>query len=455
LHKAVVVGAGPAGIAAAGVLVQAGLDVVLVDEGRNAGGQIHRAPSAGLAIDMRRLLRGGHAAYEGFHAAFDAIRHRLDYRPETLVWNIHGREAYLATRTTQASVAYDVLILATGATDRVMPMSGWTLPGVFTLGGTQALLKDQGCLVGRNVVFAGSSPLLYLAALQYRRMGGTVAAVIDTTPFTGKLRALTDMLAAPAILAKGLTYMAALRRLGVPIIHGARLDRVAGTDHVEAIEFRTRGGSARRVACDSVAYGHGLRAETQLAELAGCQLRYDAVHRQYLPVADIDGRAGEGIYLAGDGSAIGGAEAAALSGTLAGAAILHDLGLALAIPDIAAHRRDLARLRRFQRGLATAFAWPHRLAADLPDAVPVCRCEHITAGEVRQALRQTIGASEVNRVKAATRCGMGRCQGRFCGLAAAELTAAVMNRPDAPLDRLRAQPPVKPLPIGSVSGTPL
>ena len=175
------------------------------------------------------------------------------------------------------------------------------------------------------------------------------------------------------------------------------------------------------------------------------------MHRQYLPLADLDGRAGNGLYLGGDGSAIGGAEAAVISGALAGTAALQDLGIASRTTNLAAWRRDLVRLRRFQRGLATAFAWPFQHVDELPDSVPICRCENITTGEIRQALRQPVGATEVNRMKAATRCGMGRCQGRFCGLAAAELTAAIMNRPDAALDRLRAQPPVKPLPIGAAS----
>jgi NAD(P)H-nitrite reductase large subunit len=97
--------------------------------------------------------------------------------------------------------------------------------------------------------------------------------------------------------------------------------------------------------------------------------------------------------------------------------------------------------------MAGAFAWPYQAATSLPDDVPICRCEHVTAGEMRQALRQPVGFGELNRVKAATRCGMGRCQGRMCGPAAAEITAAMLNRMDDPLDRLRAQPPVKPLPV--------
>jgi NADPH-dependent 2,4-dienoyl-CoA reductase/sulfur reductase-like enzyme len=447
LHKIVIVGAGPAGIAAGAVLAKAGLSITLIDEGSQPGGQIHRAPAPGLALDMRALLGRSHADYRRFHVTAENLCGQVDYQPGTLAWNVYDRAVQVTAAAGLAAVPYDALVIATGATDRVMPVAGWTLPGVFTLGGAQALLKGQGCLIGTQVAFCGSSPLLYVAALQYQQLGGRVAAVIDTTPFRSKLRAVPNLLAAPAMLAKGLRSMAALRRRGIPIVHGARIEAFEGEDRVSAVSYRDAGGGQHRVACDGVAYGHGLRSESQLAEVAGCSLQYDAVQRQYRPVVDRDGRAGRGIYLAGDGGTIGGAEAARVSGALAGAAILADLGVAAPAPDVAALRRSLRRLRRFQAGVAEAFAWPHAAAAALADAVVICRCENVTVGEVRQAIRQ--GASEANRVKAATRCGMGRCQGRFCGPALAELTAAT------PLDRLRAQPPIKPLPIAAAQGAPL
>ena len=404
-------------------------------------------PTPGLALDMRAVLADGHAAYQQFHSTFISLQSRIQLRSDTLAWNVYGGELHLAGVAGLDSIRYDALILATGATDRVMPVQGWTLPGVFTLGAAQVLLKSQGCLLGDRVVFCGSSPLLYLAALQYLRVGGRVAAVIDSTAFADKLRAIPGMCAAPTVLVKGLGYMARLRQQGVPIIHGAKIDAIEGQHRVEALTYETPAGMRHRIACDAIAYGHGLRAETQLAELAGCALQYDPVHRQYLPAVDADGRAGHAIYLAGDGRAIGGAEAAAVSGTLVAQAVAMDLGLTIPSTNVSAYRRKLHRLYRFQTAMAGAFAWPYQAATSLPDDVPICRCEHVTAGEMRQALRQPVGFGELNRVKAATRCGMGRCQGRMCGPAAAEITAAMLNRMDDPLDRLRAQPPVKPLPV--------
>jgi NADPH-dependent 2,4-dienoyl-CoA reductase/sulfur reductase-like enzyme len=443
--RAAIVGAGPAGIAAAGVLTAHGVAPVLIDEAQRPGGQIFRQPRAGLRLDIAALLGAEAENYRRTHAAFDAQRDRIDYRPQTLAWAVDDRTLHTMRGGEAATIDFDALILATGATDRVLPITGWTLPGVFTLGGAQVLLKEHGCLIGRRIVFCGSSPLLYLAAKQYRQMGAEIAAVLDTTPFASKIAA-TDLAAAPGTLARGLGTMISLRRADVRMHHGVKLLAFEGAAGVEAVRFVDRGGKEIALACDAVALGFGLKPETQLAELAGAPLHYDPVFRQWLPRADPDGRCG-GIYLAGDGATVGGAQAAALTGTLAACAALEDHKIAVTGVDRAGARRQVARLRRFQRGLARAFAWPVEAIHDLDDNVMVCRCEGISAGALRASIRAGFGPTEVNRLKAITRCGMGRCQGRFCGLAAAELTAHARGAPLEAVGRMRVQPPVKPLPL--------
>jgi NADPH-dependent 2,4-dienoyl-CoA reductase/sulfur reductase-like enzyme len=447
VNKVAIVGAGPAGMAAASVLASHDIAVTLIDEGRRPGGQIYRQPREGLRLDIATLLGGEAENYARMHAAFDRLKDRIDYRPRTLAWATEDRTLHTITDGSAATVAFDALILATGAVDRMLPVPGWTLPGVFTLGGAQVLLKEHGCLIGRRIVFCGSSPLLYLAATQYRQMGAEIVAVLDTTPLAAKVAATADLLSAPGTFARGLRYMAALRRAGVALHHGVTLRAFEGADGVTAVRFRDRRGAEITLPCDAVAVGFGLRCETQLAELAGAQLRYDPVFRQWLPELDPDGRCGKGIYAAGDGATVGGAQAAALTGRLAACAVLNDFKIRPADSDRARARRQVTRLRRFQRGLARAFAWPSDLMRDLPDSVMVCRCEGVSAGDLRAAIRAEFGPTELNRLKAITRCGMGRCQGRFCGLAAAELTAQVLDVPLESVGRLRMQPPVKPLPL--------
>jgi NADPH-dependent 2,4-dienoyl-CoA reductase/sulfur reductase-like enzyme len=448
MTRVAIVGAGPAGIAAANVLTAHGIAPVVIDEGLRPGGQIYRQPRPGLRLDIEALLGAEAGNYRRTHATFADMKDRIDYRPQTLAWGIDDRTLHTIRGSAAATVDFDAMILATGATDRTLPVKGWTLPGVFTLGGAQVLLKEHGCLIGRRIVFCGSSPLLYLAARQYRQMGAEIVAILDTTPLFAKIAAAGNLTAAPGTFWRGLGYIAALRRAGVAIHYGVALRAFDGTAGVEAVRFRDRRGEEIALPCDAVAVGFGLKPETQLAELAGAEFRYDPVFRQWLPHADADGRCGGNVFVAGDGATVGGAQAAALTGTLAACAVLEDFKINVRGVDRARLRRQVARLQRFQRGLARAFAWPADAIGTLDDDVMVCRCEGVSAGELRASLRAGFGPSEVNRLKAITRCGMGRCQGRFCGLAAAELTAQTLKVPLEAVGRLRAQPPVKPLPLG-------
>jgi thioredoxin reductase len=447
MTRVAIVGAGPAGIAAADVLVRHGVAPVLIDEGRQAGGQIYRQPRPGLRLDIAALLGSEAANYARTHATFAHLKDRIEYQPQTLAWGIADRTLHTIRGSIAATVNFDAIILATGATDRMLPIKGWTLPGVFTLGGAQVLLKEHGCLIGQRVVFCGSSPLLYLTANQYRAMGAQVVAILDTTPFIAKISAAGALTAAPATFARGLGYMASLRRGGIAMHHGVELRAFEGTDSVSAVNFRKQGGEAVTLPCDAVAVGFGLKPETQLAELAGAEFRYDVAFRQWLPHCDVDGRCAEGVFIAGDGATIGGAQAAAHTGALSACAVLDELKIAVTGIDRTRLRRQVARLRRFQRGLARAFALPVDTLGRLADDGMVCRCEGITAGDLRGAIRAQFGPTEVNRLKAITRCGMGRCQGRFCGLAAAELTAQSLGASLESVGRLRVQPPVKPLPL--------
>jgi NADPH-dependent 2,4-dienoyl-CoA reductase/sulfur reductase-like enzyme len=449
MRRVAIVGAGPAGIAAANVLAAHGVAPAVIDEGLRPGGQIYRQPRPGLRLDIEALLGAEAGNYRRTHATFQNLKDRIDYRPRTLAWAIDDRTLHTVQGGAAATIDFDAIILATGATDRTLPIKGWTLPGVFTLGGAQVLLKEHGCLIGRRIVFCGSSPLLYLAARQYRAMGAEIVAILDTTPLAAKVMAASDLMAAPGTFWRGLGYMAALRRAGVSLHHGVQLRAFEGAAGVEAVRFRNRRGDEITLPCDAVAIGFGLKPETQLVELAGGELRYDQVFRQWLPHADTDGRCGNNIYVAGDGATVGGAQAAALTGTLAACAVLDDFNIKVAGVDRARARSQVARLRRFQRGLARAFAWPADALRTLDDDVMVCRCEGISAGALRASLRADFGPAEVNRLKAITRCGMGRCQGRFCALAAAELTAQTLEVPLEAVGRLRAQPPVKPLPLGT------
>lgn len=448
----IVVGAGPAGIRAAARLAEAGLRPMLVDEGSQSGGQIYRRQPENFRRKSADLYGFEAGKADALHRDFAALRPRIDYRPETLAWNVYDGSVHLVRDGKTAAAPFDSLILATGATDRIMPVPGWTKPGVYSLGGAQIALKAQACAIGGTPVFLGTGPLLYLVAYQYAKAGVKAAAVLDTSPFNHRIASLPDLAQRPEMLAKGLYYSLCLARWGIKVITGVAPVAIEGDARVSAVVVQDRGRSTQRFACDAVGLGYGLRSETQLADLARCNFAFDAIARQWLPETDADGRCStKGVYLAGDGARILGADAAELGGRLAACAALADLGHAVPAEEVERLRRAQRKMARFRRGLERAFPWPAGIAAGLPDDTVVCRCEAITAGEIRRSAT-TLGAPEVNRAKAFSRIGMGRCQGRYCGLAGAEILAAALGVEVEAVGRLRGQAPVKPLAIATEAG---
>ncbi|MGY4729417.1 FAD-dependent oxidoreductase [Burkholderia pyrrocinia] len=453
----VIVGAGPAGVRAAEALVDAGLRPVVIDENARWGGQIYRQPPAdgGFARGKSALYGFEAAKADAVHRTMAALLPHVDYRPNTLAWACGAGRVDTLQDGREITVPYSQLIIASGATDRMLPVPGWTLAGVYTLGGAQVALKAQGCAIGRRIVFAGTGPLLYLVAYQYAKAGAQVAAVLDTSPLRRQAAAAPALLRMPSTFAKGLYYIGWLRAHGVAIETGVTLERVLGDQHVTGLAWRATGGDAqpRVLDCDALGLGFGLRSETQLADLAGCRFGFDPVNRAWLPERDAAGRTSvRGIYVAGDGAGISGADAAEASGRRAALALLDDAGIASPSPsgkpDAAMLERTLARIGAFRAGLEAAFAPPVEQAARCPDDTIVCRCEEIDAGTLRRCIRGG-AATELNRLKALTRVGMGRCQGRMCGDAAALVLAAETGRPLVEVGRLRAQPPVKPFPISA------
>lgn len=442
-----IVGAGPAGVRAAEALAQAGLRPIVFDEAQRAGGQIYRQPPPGAERPGEDLYGFEAGKAKSVHAVLSDLGERVVYRPRTLVWNVYEQRLDTLTDGGFGEQAFDRLILATGAMDRVIPFPGWTLPGVFTLGGAQIALKAQGVSIGRRVAFVGAGPLLPLIAHQYAKAGAEVVAVLDVTPFSAKARQAAGLLAQPATFAKGLYYTARNALRGGTRASGVRKLRVEGDGRVEALVWTGADGREHRVACDAVGASFGLRSESQLADLAGCRFAFDPVTRQWAPERTTAGRSSRPeVYLAGDGAGIGGADVAELQGRRAALAVLEDIGRPVDASEVARLDAALARQARFRDALEAAYPYPDHLVASIADDEILCRCEGVTAGALREAVREK-GATEVNRVKAFTRIGMGRCQGRVCGHAAAELVALERGCPVSEAGRLRGQPPVKPIPV--------
>lgn len=448
-----IIGAGPAGIRAAATLVAAGLRPIVVDEAPACGGQIYRQPFVPDGRDAKARYGSEAHKAERLHREFSGLQGRLDYLPNTLVWNLSDGIADVATANGNRRLAHDGLILATGAMDRVLPVPGWTLPGVFSLGGSQIALKAQGCVIGSRVVFAGTGPLLYLVAWQYMKAGVKVVAVLDAAPFYAQMGMMKALPTFPAIVLRGTRFVAEMMMKGVAFHYGINGLRFEGKDRIEGVSFEV-GGKRRHLDCDGAGFGLGLKPETQLADLAGCRFAFNERDRVFLPEVDAARRSSvAGVYLAGDGSGIAGADAAEMSGERAALSLLGDRGLAVDAGRTGALEKGLRQIFAFRNVLEKSFPFPSHWVAGLPGETTVCRCEEIDVSNIRDATDH-FGITEMNRLKAVSRVGMGRCQGRVCGAAAAELLAASTGRPISAVGRLRGQAPVKPLPMANAEIAP-
>jgi hypothetical protein len=326
----------------------------------------------------------------------------------------------------------------------------------MTVGAAQILLKTAGLVPQGKVWLAGSGPLLRLYATQALAAGGTIAGIIDTTPRANYRAVLTHLLAAlraTEYLRKGLTWNRALKRAGVRWLAGASdLRAEPGADgKLAAVAFR-QGGREHREAADTLLLHEGVVPNVQITRALGAEHDWDARQHCFRPRLDAWGNTTvDGIMVAGDGGGIAGARAAEHAGRVAA------LEAARALGRIDARARDAAALsslfmldheRGFRPFLDTLFA-PRREILVPADDTLVCRCEEVTAGQLRAAVK--LGCLGPNQLKSFTRCGMGPCQGRLCGLTVAEVIAAARGVAVPEVGYYRLRFPIKPLTLGELA----
>jgi NADPH-dependent 2,4-dienoyl-CoA reductase/sulfur reductase-like enzyme len=457
-----VVGAGPAGLAAAVEAVRHGLSVTVFDEQASPGGQIYRSVETGpFAGGGRGPLGADYAAGAGLVDAFRASG--AAYFPGSTVWSL-AEDGTLGISRDGAARLFSPrrVLLAMGAMERPVCIPGWTLPGVMTAGAAQILLKSSGLAPEPPVVIAGSGPLLYLLAWQYRRAGVAIDAVLETTSAANYAAALPYLAAAlrhggGSYLAKGLRYLARLRRDGVRIISGVAAIRALGDGRLDRVEYEDRRGLKAVIPARVLLLHEGVIPNVQASLALGLPHVWDGAQLCWRPEIDAWGGTANPVYfIAGDMAGIEGAAAAVPNGRLAALAVAHALGrIDDRMRDEAARTLFTARRRETAiRPFLDRLYRPRRsMRVPADESTIVCRCEEVTAGVVRDAVR--LGALGPNQLKAYTRCGMGPCQGRMCGPVVSELIAAERGVPVAEVGHYRPRPPLKPVTVGEIAALEL
>lgn len=460
LYDLIIIGAGPAGLAAAIDAGRYGMRTLIVDENATAGGQIYRSL---LTTPLREQHLPGTDHRQG-QVLLDAFEQAAGcYAASTTVWSLRpqpdggGCEVGLSLGGQARYVDARHVIVATGALERPLPIPGWTLPGVVTAGGAQILLKSAGVVPDGQVVLAGCGPLLWLLAVQLRAVGVALSAIVDTTArgqWTRAGRELPNLIRSSYFI-EGLKLLRAARS-GQRVISDATGLRAEGDGRVQTIVIERGRRDELRLEADALVLHQGIVPNVNLAMAAGCHHDWDATLPGFVPRLDRWlGSSVPGVCIAGDGAGIAGAQSARLRGQLAAVAtarrlktITADDSEKLARPLRAALAHE-ARGRRFLNLFyqpAVSFRVPTQMNTI------VCRCEDVAGRHIRDAI--ALGVPGPNQLKAFSRCGMGACQGRECGLTVTEMIAEARGVTPDEVGYYRLRSPVKPITVSELASLP-
>lgn len=459
-YDAIVIGAGPAGLACSTELASKGLDVVVLDDQASPGGQIYRNITK-ASPKQHSILGADYTAGLDVVKAFEEAT--LDYLPQARVWQAEPTgNVYLSHDGASRRISADYLVLSTGAMERPVPFPGWTLPGVMTCGGMSNLFKDSSLSPAEPVVLAGSGPLLWLVAEHLFALAAPITAILDTTPLKQIFPAMKHMpeaLKRFGFMMKGVKLIAEVHRTAmkkkVPVHRNVKNLRAAGKDRLQQVKV-TCGKRELTFDATTLLVNEGIIPNVSLLRQVGCAHTWDPVQRFWHPEVTVDGRTNlASVFVAGDGNFVHGAKSAEFKGKLTALTIareMHQISKAEYEEQSAPVRQDLEK-ELLPRPFIDALYAPREDLFSIPDDAIVCRCEGVTAGRIRDLVEQ--GYSDHNEIKAIIRCGMGPCQGRMCGSAVFELIAKGSGIPAMEIRQHRLRPPIKPVSLQELANAKL
>ncbi len=459
MSEVVVIGAGPAGLAAALAARAAGSRVVVLDASDYVGGQYWRHLPPERPARHESLLHHGWSRFQSLREALEGDS-GCEVVTSANVWAIdRGRihvlvgEADGVDRETRVYEP-DALVLATGAFDRVLPVPGWDLPGVFSAGGAQALAKGERVAVGKRVAVAGSGPFLLPVAESLVHAGSGVVGVYEASRAARLARQWTtrpwELLATSAKTLELARYASTLARHRIPYVTGHAVTAIEGSERVESVtvsavdgSWRPIAGSERSLEVDAVCLGHGFTPRLELAIAAGCRLTKD----RFVDVDDEQRTSVASVFAAGEITGIGGVDLALVEGSLAGHVAA---GGRLSDPAMRSLRLRRHALSQFAQRLGRAHGIGQNWTTWLTDETIVCRCEDVTLARLRAATDST-RSSGLRSLKLLTRAGLGPCQGRVCGRSVEAILGRVSDSRSADSSITDRRPIAVPIRLGELA----
>jgi len=456
-RQVVIIGAGPAGLSAAIAASRAGARVLVIDENPQPGGQIYRQLPHNFRISDPAVLGMDYEEGRSLLKLSAEVSDRITIWNDALVWAVFEPRRLAVARDDEVIlIEAEAIVVATGAYDRPVPVPGWTLPGVMTAGGAQVLLKSQRVRPGRRVLLAGTGPLQLVIANQMLDAGMEVAAVAESAPMGGIWQYLPDLLHQPKLLMRGFKYLYRLKQAKISVLRSHVLRVIEGEQQVQRAvlcEVDPLGnpvpGGTKAFSVDTVCIGYGLIPRIRITTMFDCRHVYNPMVGGWVPYFDDNmGTDQPGVFVAGDGAGVAGVLVARGQGTIAGlfaAAHTRIISTREAEEEAIRVRKQLLSLHKFRRAMDSIYQISPAIYAHVTDDTVVCRCEGVTAGEIRKAMGE--GTADLNDIKRRTRAGMGYCQGGNCLPAIASMLSREFGVREEEIKMMTIRPPASPIPL--------
>lgn len=457
----VIIGGGPAGIAAAATAAKHGLSVALIDERPTLGGQIYKRVGPGFKVKSAKEV--GKDYFLGEELIKELDDSSVEVFLETLVATIEDSAVVIAKNGRQAEkLTYKKLLISPGAYDRPVAFPGWTLPGVITAGAAQSLVKTQRVNPGSRIFFAGSGPLALAFPAQLSGYGANIVGIIEAAPRPGivkAIRILFSVIGNLDLMRDAAKYQFHLIANRIPMNYRRIIVSANGKDRVESVtharvdrNWQVIAGTEKTVEVDALCVGYGFFPSVELFRLLGCELAYEESRGGAVVKLDNWGATSvANVFGAGDGTGISGSYVAIARGRLAALKIAAELGkisetslTALAT----GFQKTFKRRTKFQSAINKAYEIKSGIYGLADNKTVICRCESVTLENILPVLESTVDPSVV---KAYTRCGMGLCQGRNCQRQISALIAEKQNISIAEISQATPRFPTKPISLGQIA----
>lgn len=456
-----VIGAGPAGLAAALELAKLGLDVALIDRYPTLGGQYFVQGAQNENNEELQNLYDSPLRLSEIKGMLQ--EQRVKVFSHTTVWGVYeGQELALEGENAPARLFARRIILATGARERFIPFRGWNLSGVLSLAGTHRMLKSQHIAPAGDILIAGSGPLTLELGASLVKSGANVTCILEASQFWRRgIQHVYEFLPYRSRIIEAISYLHYLRKQGISYRPGWVLTAAEGEGKVQRARIAKINQNGEVLSqtetvlpVDVICTGFGFVPNSELARYLGCEMLYQSSLGGYVPVVDDwMSTTVPAVYSAGECNGIRGAEAAFLEGRIAGIAAASSLGVNNETRSIGCDMphiyRKLDKWNRFGRALSKLYLTRLPSLTWMSEDTTLCRCEHVTLHDIKSEIQK--GATEMRELKQLTRVGMGRCQGRTCGWAIRQVLSLVRGISPEEVGSFSIRPPLYPVRLEELS----